>query len=292
MAVSNLFWLELAISALLFLGIVAAIVYSIARFRGRSGDPDPPQTEGNRRLEVIWTVVPAVVLAIIFVLVVQTMTFVDAAAPNALEVDVIGHQWWWEFRYPDQQVVTANEPHLPVGTPVVLRLTSIDVIHSFWIPQFGWMRDAVPGKTNSMPVQLTQAGSFVGSCNQYCGVEHAWMREQVVAEPPDQFQAWLAQQAQPAAPGGSRGEQLFLQNTCVNCHTIRGIAATGNVGPDLTHVGSRSILAGGVIQNTPENMRRWIQDAQAVKPGVLMPAFRSLSDADVNDLAAYLEGLR
>jgi cytochrome c oxidase subunit II len=292
LAISNLFWLELAISAVLFALIVGVIVYSLVRFRGRPGDPDPPQVAGNRRLELIWTATPALVLAIIFVLVVQTMSTVNAAAPNSLNVQVIGHQFWWEYRFPDQHAVAANELHLPVNAPVLLQLTSNDVIHSFWVPQVGWMRDAVPGKTNLMPVLLTQSATIDGSCNQYCGAEHAWMRELIVAEPNDQFQAWLARQAAPASATGGAGEQVFMSNTCVSCHAIRGTSAVAAVGPDLTHLGSRTTLAGTVLQNTPDNLSAWIRDPQAIKPGVLMPAFPNLSDPDLAALTAYLEGLQ
>jgi cytochrome c oxidase subunit 2 len=291
-AINNLFWLELAISAVLFAGIVAVIVTALVRFRGRAGDPDPPQVEGNTRLEVFWTATPAVVLAIIFVLVVQTMTTVNAAAPNSLNVEVIGHQFWWEYRFPDQNAITANELHLPVGSPVLLRLSSNDVIHSFWVPQVGWMRDAIPGKVNLMPVLLTQPATLNGGCNQYCGAEHAWMRELVFAESNDQFEAWLANQAAPAAASDSAGERVFMTNTCVSCHAIRGTSASATVGPDLTHVGSRTTLAGTVIQNTPDTMSAWISNPQAIKPGVLMPAFPNLSANDLAALSAYLEGLK
>jgi cytochrome c oxidase subunit II len=290
-AINNLYWIELVISAGLMALVVAVLVLAIVRFRGRPGEPDPPQHAGNRTLELVWTSVPVLVLAAIFVLMVQTMSFVNAAEPNAPTVHVIGHQFWWEFRYPDQGFVTANEMHLPVGSTVVLQLASADVIHSFWVPQFGLMRDSIPGKVNVLPIRPTETGSFIGGCNQYCGLQHAWMREVVVAEPPDRFQAWATQQAQPAATTGSAGEHVFLNNTCVSCHTIRGTSANAQVGPDLTHVGSRSSLGAGVVENTPDNMRRWISDPQAIKPGVLMPAYPNLSEGDLAALADYLESL-
>jgi cytochrome c oxidase subunit II len=292
-AINNLFWLELFISAGLMALVVAVLVLAIARFRARPGEPDPAQHAGNRTLEVVWTAVPVLVLAVIFVLMVQTMTFANAAEPNAPTVRVIGHQFWWEFQYPaNPSFATANELHLPLNTTVVLELTGADVIHSFWVPQFGLMRDAIPGKVNQLPIRVTEQGSYIGGCNQYCGLQHAWMREVVVAEPPDQFQAWATRQAQPAAATGTRGEQVFLQNTCVNCHAIRGTSANAQVGPDLTHVGSRSILGAGVVENNPENMRRWISDPQSIKPGVLMPAYPNLSEGDLAALADYLESLK
>jgi cytochrome c oxidase subunit 2 len=273
LSITNLFWLELVISGLLLAGVVGVLVAALIRFRAPPGDrADAPQVHGNQRLEVIWTATPAAVLAVIFVLVIGTMRTVNAEQPNAEPLVVTGHQWWWQFTYPNRQVITANELHVPVGTPVQATLDSVDVIHSFHVPQFGWMQDLVPGRTNSMWITVVRPGTFDGTCNQYCGLQHAWMRVTVVADPPDQFNAWAQQQAQPVTPTGAPGEQVFQQNTCVSCHTIRGLpGATGTVGPDLTHLGSRSTLGAGVIQNTP---------------------FGSMSESDMSALVDYLEGLK
>jgi cytochrome c oxidase subunit II len=294
LSISNLFWLELAISGLLLAFVTGVMLIALVRFRARPGDTqDPPQVEGNRRLELIWTATPALTLIVIFFLVIGTMRTVDAEQPNAQPLVVTGHQWWWQYTYPNQQVITANELHVPVGTPLRVSLESVDVIHSFHVPQFGWMQDLIPGKTNSMSILVDRPGTFDGACNQYCGLQHAWMRVRVVAEPADQFNAWLSEQAAPAAPTGSRGEQVFQQSTCVSCHTIRGLTgASGTVGPDLTHVGGRATIGAGVLDNTPANLRAWISDPQKIKPGVLMPAFSSLSADDLNALVAYLEGLK
>jgi len=227
------------------------------------------------------------------VLVIGTMRIVDDPQPNAQPLVVTGHQWWWEYTYPNQQVIAANELHVPVGEPLQVSLQSVDVIHSFHVPQFGWMQDLIPGKTNSMSILVERPGTYDGACNQYCGLQHAWMRLRVVAETQDQFNAWLAAQAATAASTGSRGEQVFQQNTCVSCHTIRGLSgATGTVGPDLTHVGGRSTLGAGVIDNTPDNLKQWIANPQAIKPGVLMPAFQSLPPGDLDALVQYLEALK
>ena len=294
-SVTNLFGLELAISALLLALVFGLLITALVRFRGRADDADEPrQVQGNRRLEIIWTAGPVLTLAIIAVLMFQTMRSVDARPADGLPIRVIGHQWWWEFVYPDGQAVTANELHVPVGTSLDVSLESVDVIHDLHIPQFGWMRDAIPGRTNYLTFFVKRDGTFDGTCNQYCGVQHAWMRVSVTAEAMDQFNAWVQQQAQPAAAitNGDRGRQVFLQNTCVNCHTIRGVSTQANVGPDLTHVGSRQTLGAGVIDNTPDTMRQWLRNAGQIKPGVLMPPFQSLSDSDINDLADYLERLK
>jgi cytochrome c oxidase subunit II len=226
------------------------------------------------------------------VLVIQTMRTVDAEQPGAQPLRVIGHQWWWEYQYPDQQVIAANELYVPVGMPLQVSLESVDVIHSFHVPRFGWMQDTVPGKTNQMSILVNQPGVFDGACNQYCGLQHAWMRIRVVAEPADQFTAWLQQQRQPVTSTGSPGEQVFLRNTCTACHTIRGLVGTARIGPDLTHLGSRATLGAGVVDNTPANLRSWIRNAQSIKPGVLMPAFQNISPDDLNALADYLESLK
>jgi cytochrome c oxidase subunit II len=290
--ISSLFNLDLAISALLLVLIVSWLTVALLRFRARPGDAaEPPQTHGNRTLEVAWTVTPALTLAVVFVLVVQTMRSVDAAPPAAQPLRVVGHQWWWEFEYPGLGVITANELHVPVGTPLQISLNSTDVIHSFWVPQFGMMRDAVPGKTNQMSVLVERAGAYDGACTQYCGLQHAWMRMRVFAEAKDQFDAWAAQQAAPASSGNSAGQRVFESNTCVNCHGIRGVSSA-NVGPDLTHFASRTTLGAGVVDNTPDTLRRWIRDPRAFKPGVLMPAFGSLGDQELDALVAYLESLR
>jgi cytochrome c oxidase subunit II len=293
LAITNLFWLELAISAVLLALVLGWMGLALVRFRARPGDAtEPPQVHGNRAMEMIWTISPALILVVVFILMIQAMRTVDAAEPGAQPLRVIGHQWWWEYQYPNLQAVTANELHVPVGTPLQIDLESVDVIHSFHVPQFGWMRDTVPGKTNQMSVSVVRLGTFDGTCNQYCGVQHAWMRVVVVSEPVDQFNAWVAQQRQPATPGGSRGEQVFLQNTCVSCHSIRGVSEAGHVGPDLTHLGSRATLGTGVVDNTPDNLRRWISNVQAIKPGVLMPAFANLTSQDLDALVSYLESLK
>ncbi|HEX8969650.1 MAG TPA: cytochrome c oxidase subunit II [Chloroflexota bacterium] len=292
-SISNLFWLELVISGLLLAMVIGVLAFALVHYRARPGEAgDPPQVHGHRTLEIIWTAAPAATLAIIFILVVMTMRTVDAVEPGARSIVITGHQWWWQYTYPDLQLVTANELHVPVGSPLQISLQSADVIHSFHAPQFGWMQDLVPGKTNQMSVFVERAGIYDGTCNQYCGLQHAWMRLRIVAESPDQFAAWVQQQQQPVALSGVRGEQVFVQSTCVSCHAIRGVSNTGSVGPDLTHVGGRATLGAGVMDNTPDNLRTWIRNAQSVKPGVLMPPFNSLSDADVNALVDYLESLR
>lgn len=293
--IANLFNVALVISMLVFLLVAGLLITILIRFRGRPGDAEPPQVEGNRRLEIIWTAAPALLLAVLFVLVVLTMRRVESAAAGPLRVEVIGHQWWWEYRYPDLGITTANELHVPVGAPLRFAISSDDVVHSWWVPRFGWKKDAIPGQTNTITLTVEEAGRYDGACTEYCLAQHAWMRVHVVAEPRDQFDAWVRlQQTPPPAPTdpqARRGQQLLLSNTCVNCHAIRGTAAGGRVGPELTYLGRRAFLGAGVVENTPANLARFIHDVQAIKPGVRMPAF-GFSDEELAALAAYLDSLK
>lgn len=294
--ISRLFVLAMVLSGLVFLLVATLLIYSIIRFRSRPGDDQASQRSGNRRLEIAWIIGPVLLLIFLFVMTIRTMNSVDAHGPGALDIDVIGHQWWWEFSYPDAGVVTANELHVPVGTPLLLRIDGKDVIHSFWVPQFGWKIDAVPGRTNTMSITVETPGTYEGACSEYCGAEHAWMRIRVIAQSHDDFNAWLDQQKQPAvAPSDAlakQGEQVFQSNTCVNCHIIAGSAGHGLIGPNLTHVGSRETIGAGVLDTSAANLATWVHDPQQVKPGVRMPSFSSLSDSDLQALAHYLEGLK
>lgn len=294
--ISDLFVLVMVLSGLVFLLVLSLLAYSIIRFRSRPGDDAASQRSGNGKLEVAWTVGPALLLTVLFVLTVRTMNSVDASNPDALEVRVVGHQWWWEYQYPDAGVVTANELHVPVDTPLKLEIDGADVIHSFWAPQLGWKVDAVPGRANTMSLKVDTPGTYEGACAEYCGAQHAWMRIHVIAQSRNDFNAWLKQQKQPAAAPADamakQGQQVFQSNTCVNCHTIAGSAGSGSVGPSLTHVGSRETLGAGVLNSSAANLETWIRNPQQVKPGVLMPSFNSLSDADLQALAHYLEGLK
>jgi cytochrome c oxidase subunit 2 len=296
-AIESFFGIALIASAVVLVLVVGGLIYVLITFRGPG---EASTVTGNQRLEVGWTAAALALVFGLFALAVRTMGAVDAsAAPGSgptTVVQVIGHQWWWEFRYPDSGAVTANELYVPEGQPVELRITGADVIHSFWVPRLGWKRDAIPNKTNTMQVRLDSGGTFDGPCAEYCGAQHAWMRIRLTGVPPQQFDAWArAQAANAAAPADAaaqRGLALFLSNTCVSCHAIRGTPANATVGPDLTHVGSRTTLGAGVLDNSPDAMRRWIADPQAIKPGARMPGFPNLSSAQVADLAAYLESLK
>jgi cytochrome c oxidase subunit 2 len=294
-AIMDHFVLVLILAALVFVLVEGLLIYILLRFRARSGDPDPRPNFENKRIEITWTTIPIVVLAVLFVLMLPVMSVAENAPPDAYAVTVIGHQFWWEFRYPQANAITANEMHVPVGEKIRLVLQSADVIHSFWIPRLNGKMDLIPGQTNEWLIQAETAGEYVGQCSEFCGVQHAWMLLRVIAKPRAELDAWVAQQAAPAVaptdPTAQRGQQIFQQQACGVCHAVRGTSAAGGVAPDLTHVGSRTTLAAGALTNTPDNMQRWLRDPQRIKPGANMPDFK-LSDADVQALASYLEGLK
>ncbi len=284
----------LAISGGLFLLIVGLLVYSMVRYRARPGAPEPAQVTGNRNLEIGFISLAVILIGIAFVFSVGSMVTLAQPAPSPLRLVIIGHQWWWEYRYPDLGVVTANELHIPTDVPMRVEVESADVQHDFWLPQFGRMIDAYPGRTNVLNVTVNTPGPLEGTCNQFCGAQHAWMRITGVAETPAQFNAWVAQQkATPPPPSGAlaRGQQIFLTNTCVSCHSIAGTSAQGVVGPNLTHVGSRQTIGTGVVPNSPQQLAAWIKDPQAIKPGVHMPAY-TIPDQDIQAIADYLYSLK
>ncbi|HEX3723635.1 MAG TPA: cytochrome c oxidase subunit II [Nitrolancea sp.] len=286
-AIYHQFIVVSVISTLVLFVVLGLVVWVLLHYRGKPGDSEPEQVANNRALEIIWTSIPVLILAGLFVFMVHTMRTVDASPKDPVVITVVGHQWWWEYQYREQNFTTASELHIPVDTPVTLKITSVDVIHSFWVPQLGWKQDAIPGKTNTMQLTVTKAGTYDGTCSEFCGTEHAWMRIRVIAEPLDQFNAWVQQQQQPAAQPATalarEGQQIFESSACVSCHVNSGAA------PNLTHFGSREWIGSGVLDNTPANLARWINGVKQVKPGALMPSF-NFTQSQLNALVAYLEG--
>jgi cytochrome c oxidase subunit 2 len=296
--ITHLWWVMLTGAAIGFGSIVLLLFLGWAR-RNRPGLPGGGSERAETGLVVLLgVVVPVVVLLSLFVYAdVFVMRSTAAPRPGSTEmtIHVIGHQWFWEVRYPGTRAVTANEIHIPVGTRVNLVGTTDDVIHSIWIPELNRKVDLIPGRTNRILLEADRPGRYRGQCSEFCGLQHAHMAVAVVAEAPARFRAWLANAARPArrptTPAERRGEQTFVSQACSGCHQIRGTSARGQIGPDLTHVASRQTLAALTIQNDPESLRGWITDPQHYKPGARMPAL-SLSGSQVNDLVAYLERLR
>jgi cytochrome c oxidase subunit 2 len=295
--IAGLWWFMFWVSALVVAVVTALILIGVLPGRRRRTTHDRATPRWAGRLVVLGgVVVPVVVLAVLWALTLSDMSALSLPRRSiALKVQVVGHQWWWEIRYPQQGIITANDIHIPVGLPVEVELTTDDVIHSFWVPQLTGKTDLISGRTNRMWIQADRAGVYRGQCAEYCGLQHANMIFYVVADPPDRFREWMTREGQGAATptetGALRGQEVFLSSACVGCHTIRGTDARGKVGPDLTHIGSRISIGAGTFSNTPSNLAIWITDSQSVKPGNLMPPI-PLSPADLEAVVAYLEGLK
>jgi cytochrome c oxidase subunit 2 len=298
--IGNLWTLVFYMAVAVFFLVEGAIVYALIRFRHKKGDDElPKQTHGNTRLEIGWTIAPALILA---VLAVPTLSGIFALArerPNSLQIEVTGQQWWWRYEYKDSKVVTANELHIPINRPVRLALKSGDIIHSYWVPALAGKQDVVPARVNHLTIQADRVGEFQGTCVEFCGLSHANMRLKVFAHTPADFDRWVKeQQAGPATPSGAlamKGLKVLEGQQCVSCHTIRGTKAAGTTAPDLTHFASRTTFAGGIFARNEENLKDWLTDAPAQKPGSKMPAgvaTMGLSQDDITALIAYLQSLR
>jgi len=261
---------------------------------------EPPQVYGSNQVELAWTVIPVLIVVALFMATARVIGSVQKAArpSDASEVIAIGHQFWWEYRYPGLHVVTANELHVPVSdpahpTPTFIRLLSADTDHSFWVPRLNGKTDLIPNHPNSMWIDPRETGLYLGQCAQYCGTQHAKMLLRVYVQTRVEFDHWIQEQTQPAHMSGaaSEGQHIFETTACINCHAVAGTVADGRFGPDLSHLMSRDTIAAGAAPNTPENLRRWIQNPDSIKPGSRMPAME-LSDRELDAVTAYLTTLR
>jgi cytochrome c oxidase subunit 2 len=291
----------LVITGIIFVVVFALLIYSVVKFRGRATDAgrEPPQVYGSTQIELAWTIIPILIVVVLFLATARVIHAIqDAPEPTAaVDVTVIGHQYWWEFRYPKLGIVTANELHIPVSdpdhpTPTFLQLLSADTDHSFWVPELAGKTDLIPNHPNRMWMDPERTGIFLGQCAQYCGVQHAKMLLRVSVDGPEEFARWVQAQQKPAVEdaGAMAGRQVFEHNACMNCHRVEGTSADGRFGPDLTHLMSRATIAAGAAENTHDNLRLWIQNPSAIKPGSLMPAMQ-LSDADLDAVVSYMETL-
>lgn len=307
-----IFWMALAV----FVVVEGLLLYTVIRFRKRPNSGIPAQIHGNTRIEIAWTIAPALIALVIAVLTFRTQAEQAVMPANALHITAVGHQWWFEFQYPERgadgaNLVTATDMYIPVGQPVIVTLKGADVIHNFWVPRLAGKTYMIPGKTNYLAFTAEEEGIYRAVCSEFCGEAHALMRFRVIALPPDQFQNWVQQAATPppapvaagAAPAGDpiRGQALFADPTkqCASCHTIDGTEARGILGPNLTYFGSRTTIAAGLLDNTPENLTAWIHNPSEIKPGNLMgrvitPQWisQNLTEQDIADLVAYLQGMK
>jgi cytochrome c oxidase subunit 2 len=292
----------LSVTGLIFLVVFSLLSYAVVKFRSRAADTErePAQVYGSTQIELAWTIIPILIVVVLFLATARVIHAIqDAPKPaEAVEVTAIGHQFWWEFRYPGLGIVTANELHVPVSdpsrpTPTFLRLLSADTDHSFWIPQLGGKTDLIPNRVNETWLDPHETGLFLGQCAQYCGAQHAKMLLRVYVDRPEDFEAWVRGQRQAANEDAkeAEGRRVFEKTACLNCHAIQGTNGTGRFGPDLTHLMSRRTIASGAAENNSQNLRRWIQNPDSIKPGSLMPAMK-LSDAELDALVRYLETLQ
>ena len=292
--ISNLWWGMLAGSAVLFAVVVALLLYGLLKRHGSDPDEREPIGSGTWIVAIGGFVVPLVVLVALFVVTVAALPATSPGGKTQMTIDVAARQWFWSVDYPAAGVRTANEIHIPVGVPVLVRVASPDVIHSLWVPALNRKIDVIPGQVNEVIWEADRPGVFRGQCAEYCGVEHARMALYVVAEARPQFEAWLRGQAGPAAQPSTeyleRGQQIFLGSACEYCHTIAGTNATGTIGPDLTHIASRLSIGAGTLPNNEGNLAGWILDPQHFKPDNKMPA-TALTGSELQPLLAYLESL-
>jgi cytochrome c oxidase subunit 2 len=300
-SIADLSAFVLVINGLIFVVVFALILYSVVKFRARAMDAgrEPAQVYGSTQIELAWTIIPILIVVVLFLATARVIHATqDAPEPTgAVEVTVIGHQYWWEFRYPKLGIVTANELHIPVSDPghpipTFLQLLSADTDHSFWVPELAGKTDLIPNHPNRMWMDPQHTGVFLGQCAQYCGIQHAKMLLRVSVDQADDFSTWVRAQQKPAAQDASAiaGRRVFERNACMNCHAVRGTPADGRFGPDLTHLMSRTTIAAGAAENTHDNLRLWVQDPSVIKPGSLMPAMK-LSDPDLDAVVRYMEML-
>jgi cytochrome c oxidase subunit 2 len=304
-SIFSLSMLVLSITLCIFLVVGSLLLFALVRFRHRPADAEyePIQIYGSNQIELSWTVIPILIVVTLFLTTTRFILGTQAIPKpsSSVDVTVIGHQYWWEYRYPKYGVVTANELHIPISrsstpTPTYLTMTSADVSHSFWVPRLAGKTDLIPNRINTMWIDPDRPGLYLGQCAQYCGAQHAKMLLRVYAESPEGFAIWIAKQEQPGwqdfsgDPLAVEGQTVFMHNACINCHTVAGTVATGRFGPDLTHLASRDTIASGPIQNTSENLRKWVSDPSSMKPGCLMPPMH-LNDHDLDAITAYLTQL-
>lgn len=296
--ISNLFWVMLGLSAVVFAIVAGFMIVNIVRFSARPGRPEPTPIYGQRQVEIAWTAIPFLILIVAFGFTVKAIHDINtppAKLGTPLNIIARGHQWWWEFYYPSLHITTADEIHAPNGTSLHFHIESADVVHSFWAPQLQRQIDANPNQDNAVFVSFDRPGIYSGDCYEYCGVAHAWMKFRMVVQTPALFRAWAKhEQGSAPTPHGlaATGYKLFMSNTCVNCHAITGTPAGGVVGPNLTHLATRWTIGAGAAPMDMPDLMAWIHDPTTYKPGVNMPNYPQLSQTQLRALATYLLSLK
>jgi cytochrome c oxidase subunit II len=292
-SIATVFLVVLGIAAVVFLVVAVGVIYSVVRSRSRGAlTTEPRQIFGSRKLETLWTVVPLAIVTGLFIVTVRAMVAIDAPQESGPSPDIVitGHQWWWDARYPNG-VVVPWDIHIPTSRRMRARIESADVIHDFWVPELARKMDAVPGRWGYIWLEANAPGEYAGTCSEFCGAQHAWMRFRVIAEPKASFEAWLNNEARATRNDVPDPAKLLFRNKCERCHTVVATEPSSGKGPSLAHLASREFLGGGIMRNTPENLMLWLTDPQVAKPGNRMPN----TPLTVNEraaLLAYLESLR
>ena len=294
--IRDLFMLVFGVIGIIFVITEGALVWSIFRYRSKGDETsEPPQIYGSNPIELAWTVIPVIIVFVLFLVTTRTIYSLDLQEPpeGALRVKVTGHQWWWEFQYEDLDITTAGELHVPKGVPVFIELRSFDVIHSFWVPRLSGKTDAIPNRENHLWFQADEIGTWYGQCAEFCGTQHAKMLIRVISEEKSDFDLWVANQQLDAVevPTPLHGKEMFLSLACVNCHNIDGVMLQGGFAPNLTHLMSRDTIASGAAENTPENLKKWLRNPDSIKDGCLMPNMM-LSEDQIDSLVEYLTTLK
>jgi cytochrome c oxidase subunit II len=291
--IAGLWWLMFGLAAGVYVVVAGFII--VAALRGRRGTPRRSRISQSVFITVGGLLVPTLILLVLAVVTVTTTSALRKPASNPVRIEVTGERWWWAVRYPGREIVTANELHIPSGQPVEVGLQSDNVIHSFWVPELAGKVDTIVGQRNVLRFTAEKPGTYLGVCAEFCGIQHAHMGFRVIVQSPGAFGRWVADHTQPprepASQLAANGALRFQSLPCAGCHTVRGTQAQGKVGPNLTDFGSRATIGAGTVENNPGNLTRWVQHAQSIKPGALMPNL-TLSDNDVRALVAYLESLR
>jgi cytochrome c oxidase subunit 2 len=283
----------LVIAAVVFLVVAVGVILSLVRFRSRGvTTAEPRQVFGSQKLEILWTVVPLMIASGLFVVTVRAMVSIDAPQDSDRPPDLVitGHQWWWEARYPNG-VVVPWDIHIPASRRLRARIESADVIHDFWVPDLARKMDAVPGRWSYIWLEADTPGTYAGTCSEFCGAQHAWMRFRVIAQPEKDFEAWLNNEAKATGNDVPDPAELLFRNKCERCHTVVATEPSSGKGPSLAHLASREFLGSGISRNTPENLTLWLTDPQAAKPGNRMPKV-PLTGAERTMILGYLESLR
>ena len=294
--IERLFIYFLIVGTIILLLIVFFTFYYVIKYSAKKGTGEPLQSEGSQQLELFLALLATTITGVFMYLTIDTIektqTIPDHSKPF---LEITGHQWWWEAKYPDSGVLTSNQIFIPTGKKILLKLNSADVIHSWWVPDLGRKLDMIPGQDNYMWFYAEKQGEYLGSCSEFCGIQHARMRIRVTALKPDDFEVWQQKQLQPVAVSSDslflKGKQLFETRTCTSCHAINGTEYHENIGPNLTHFASRKRFLADMMVNNEENLKAWLRNPQEVKSGAKMPNL-ILSESEVNALTAFMQGLK